>query len=315
MKSNILIFGTGFISGQFISAFNNERVRLSVIFNKHKFENIEDINQYSVDTNIDTILDIESPEYILITHGRSVVSENADVTQAFEDNFIKIVSALDKISKNKATISKLKKILIIGSASEYGSSYEAPISEDFKTCPVTIYGLSKSILHSTFEYYIRTTVLPIVYVRQFNVAGYGQRDDFAISSFARQMVMIEKMDIEPVLKVGNTQHERDFVDIRDVCFVYMLLLEKGIVGEVYNVGSGRFISIEDILEKVVSLSTVRVDVSIESNPSMFGRNFALSSRIWSDITKLRNLGFEPKFSIDETIKSSLDYWRESYDRL
>jgi nucleoside-diphosphate-sugar epimerase len=87
------------------------------------------------------------------------------------------------------------------------------------------------------------------------------------------------------------------------------------VGEVYNLGSGRFISIEDILEKVVSLSTVRVDASVESNPSMFGRNFALSNRIWSDITKLRNLGFEPKFSIDETIKSSLDYWRESYDRL
>jgi len=310
MKSNILIIGTGFIAETFAKLFNNQNNEISIAFNSHKMEDTPGINQYPLSLGINIILDKVSPDYIIFLHGRSVIVENNSFSDTCNENFIRISNILEDIIKHSFS-KKIKKILIVGSASEYGNSYHTAIKEDFELKPTTIYGLSKSILYRIASYYIALDSLPIIYIRQFNVAGFGQRTDFAISSFSKQIALIEKGSADPVMEVGNVNHERDFIDVRDVCSAYKLLLDKGGVGEIYNIGSGNFISIKKVIEIALSLSKEGENILIKSNPNKFSHDFVLSTKLFADVTKISKLGFKPRFSITETINESLDYWRKS----
>ena len=310
MPNNILLIGTGFIAETFAKLFNNTKNKITIAFNEHKMEETLGINQYPLSLGINEIIHKVRPEFIVFLHGRSVITENISFSDTCNENFIRISKILEDISKHKLS-NKIKKILIIGSASEYGNSYHIPIKEDFELKPTTIYGLSKSILFRISSYYMSLETLPIVYVRQFNVAGFGQRDDFAISSFSKQIALIEKGNVPPIINVGNLNHERDFIDVRDVCTAYKLLLEKGMIGEVYNVGSGKFLSIHDVLGIALSLSIKVKEIEVKSNPNMFSNDFVLSTKLFADVTKISKLGFKPEFSITEMIEESLNYWRKS----
>ena len=310
MPNNILLIGTGFIAETFAKLFNDKKNKITLAFNEHKMEETQGIKQYPLSLGIYEIINKVRPEFIVFLHGRSVIADNVSFSDTCNENFIRISKILEDISKHKLS-NKIKKILIIGSASEYGNSYHIPIKEDFELKPTTIYGLSKSILFRISSYYMSLESLPIVYIRQFNVAGFGQRDDFAISSFSKQIALIEKGKASPIIKVGNLTHQRDFIDVRDVCAAYKLLLEKGKIGEVYNVGTGKFLSIQDVLSIALSLSKKVKEIEVKSNPDMFSNDFVLSTKLYADITKISKLGFKPEFTITEMIEESLNYWRKS----
>ena len=88
---------------------------------------------------------------------------------------------------------------------------------------------------------------------------------------------------------------------------YAILIQKGKVGETYNVGSGHAYSIREILDLIISLSNVEITVEIDSNKI---RPVDVPI-IEADITKLNDVtGWRPKFSLEQTIKETLDYWRE-----
>jgi GDP-4-dehydro-6-deoxy-D-mannose reductase len=199
--------------------------------------------------------------------------------------------------------------LIIGSASEYGKFYDKPIKEDFILHPTSLYGLSKIFLYNAATYFLERG-LPIVYVRQFNTIGVGQRDDFVFSSFSRSIVEIEKKLTPPVLHVGDLTQERDFLDVRDTCLAYDILMEKGVVGETYNVASGLYISIEVLLYAMVENSMLNLEtLEIIQNKNLFSKEASLSKRLHADIEKLKKLNFQPKFSLKDSIIDSLEYWR------
>ena len=79
----------------------------------------------------------------------------------------------------------------------------------------------------------------VVVTRSFNHTGPRQSPDFFAPAVARQIALIEKDALEPVIRVGNLDAERDLMDVRDVVRAYELLMAKGDPGSVYNVASGR----------------------------------------------------------------------------
>ena len=105
--------------------------------------------------------------------------------------------------------------------------------------------------------------MDIMSVRAFNHIGPNQAPIFVVSDFCKQTAEIERGEREPVILVGNLSAKRDFTDVRDVVRAYVLLMEKGISGETYNVGSGTAISIQNILDTILQMSDCKIKVSID----------------------------------------------------
>lgn len=307
--NKILIFGTGFIATNLIEYFGKKNIECVVLYNKHKILNYPDTKQYSMNTDIEKLFEIEKPDNIILLHGNSFVPSNTSVKTTINDNMLKIASFLENLYDTKL-YSKVKKIIVVGSASEYGKFYDRPIKENFDLHPTSLYGLGKICLYNTAKYFIERG-LPIIYTRQFNTIGIGQRDSFVLASFAKNISLIEKKKSKPILNVGDLSQERDFLDIRDTCNAYDMLLMSGEIGEVYNIASGEYITIDSLLTIAIKHSSLNSEnIEINENVSLFSKEESLSKRLHADITKLKKLGFKRKYSIEDTIKDTLKYWEK-----
>lgn len=197
------------------------------------------------------------------------------------------------------------KILSIGSALEYKTTSGANfLSETSQLGPNNPYGVSKVTQEMLAQAYARAFSLSITHTRSFNHIGIRQTPGFVVSDFARQIALIEAGKQESI-SVGNLATQRDFTDVADTVRAYVTLLTKGEPGEVYNVGSGTAISIESILNKLVSLATCPVTVT--SDPTKFRP--ADVTAITADTTKLQKLGWKPEIPLDETLANVLNWWR------
>lgn len=108
------------------------------------------------------------------------------------------------------------------------------------------------------------------------------------------------------MKVGNMEAKRDFTDVRDMVKVYPLVLEKGTPGEVYNAGSGKSHQIQEIMDILIAYS--HTEITLESDPSKFRPSDV--PEVIADTTKVTTLtGWKPEIPFEQTIKDTLDYWR------
>ena len=309
----LLVFGSGFIAENFIDSFKSlyaDKCEVVVLYNRHQVVNTGVLQYNMNDIAINKVLTDFQPDYIVCFQGNSFVSDNNKVHQAIQNNVLKTSSLLESLEENNIYKS-IKKILIIGSAGEYGKLYNEPIKEEIALIPNSLYGLSKALLYEVFKYYVRKG-FPLVYIRQFNTIGIGQQEKFVLPSFVKQIVKMEKKQQEKVIEVGDLTQERDFIDIRDTCSAYNLLLRKGKIGETYNVASGVYLSVEELLNKIIEQSTIsKESLQIHSDVNMFHSNDSLSKRLYADIEKLKQLGFKLKHTIDDTIYENLTYWRKN----
>jgi GDP-4-dehydro-6-deoxy-D-mannose reductase len=201
-------------------------------------------------------------------------------------------------------------IQIAGSSEEYGIVLptEVPMKETNPLRPLSPYAVSKVAQDLLGFQYWQSYRLHIVRTRGFNHTGPRRGEVFVTSNFARQIAMIEKGLVAPVIKVGNLDAKRDFTDVRDTVRGYWLALEKGEPGEVYNIGSGKAISMKDMLDMLLSLSTAKVEIRVDPDrlrPSDV-------QILCADVTKFKAAtGWVPKIPLEKTLKDLLDYWRAS----
>lgn len=200
------------------------------------------------------------------------------------------------------------RVLLIGSGEEYGHIQpgETPIVETNLLRPGNIYAATKACQNMIGSIYSKAYDMELMMVRAFNHIGPGQAPMFVVSDFCKQVVEIEKGFREPVMKVGNLAAKRDFTDVRDVVKAYVKLVQIGIPGETYNVGSGNAREIRQILNLIISMSDATIQV--ETDPNKL-RPVDVPI-IEADISKINALtGWKPEISIEQTIRETLDYWR------
>jgi GDP-4-dehydro-6-deoxy-D-mannose reductase len=201
------------------------------------------------------------------------------------------------------------RVQIAGSSEEYGLVYpdEVPMKETNPLRPLSPYAVSKVAQDLLGYQYFQSYGLWTVRTRGFNHTGPRRGDVFICSNFAKQIAEIEKGRREPVMYVGNLEAKRDFTDVRDTVRAYWLSLEKGEPGEVYNVGTGRAYTMQDILDMLLGLS--QAQVRIETDPSRLRPSDV--QILLSDSTKFRKLtGWEPKIPFRQSLRDLLDFWRE-----
>jgi GDP-4-dehydro-6-deoxy-D-mannose reductase len=200
------------------------------------------------------------------------------------------------------------RIQVAGSSEEYGRVFphEVPMKETNPLRPLSPYAVSKVAQDLLAYQYFMSYGMPIVRTRGFNHTGPRRGEVFVTSAFARQIAEIEKGRREPVIKVGNLEARRDFSDVRDIVAAYWLSLEKGVAGEVYNIGSGVARSIGELLEALLALSSVKVRVEVDParlRPSDVPILLADSAK-FAELT-----GWRPTIPFEQTLGDLLDYWR------
>ncbi len=205
-------------------------------------------------------------------------------------------------------VEKKPRILLIGSGEEYGhiKKDECPIIEDNVVRPGNIYAATKACQNMLGKIYSDAYDLDIMMVRAFNHIGPNQTPMFVVADFCKQVADIEKGIQEPVIYVGNLSAKRDFTDVRDVVKAYAKLVKGGKRGETYNVGTGNAVAIEDILNKIVSMSDKNIEVKIDEKKL---RPVDVPI-IEPDISKIKSeVGWEPQIPLEQTLLETLEHWR------
>jgi len=201
------------------------------------------------------------------------------------------------------------RIQIAGSSEEYGLVYEdeAPIKEDNPLRPLSPYAVSKVAQDYLAYQYNQSYGIFAVRTRAFNHTGPRRGQVFVTSNFSRQVALIEKGKKEPVIEVGNLEARRDFSDVRDIVRGYWLSLEKGEPGEVYNIGSGKAITIQALLDLILSMSDIEIEVR-QVPERMRPSDVEL---LLCDYSKFNHAtGWKPEIPFEKTVSDLLDYWRE-----
>ena len=220
---------------------------------------------------------------------------------------INIIGSLNLFEAVKNSENYDPKILVACAANEYGhiKKDEVPITEKTPFNPDNPYAVSKVAVDMMAYQYFLSKKMKTIRVRPFNIVGPEQSILFVASDFAKQIADIEAGKKEPVIMVGNLEAKRDFSDVRDAVKAYWLLLEKGVAGEVYNVCSGNGMSIQQLLDMLLKLSTVKIEVR-QDPKKMRPSDVPI---IVGSYEKLKKLGWKPEIRLEETLKDILDYWR------
>jgi GDP-4-dehydro-6-deoxy-D-mannose reductase len=200
------------------------------------------------------------------------------------------------------------RILFIGSGLIYGDSDDprTVLVEDSPLRPNNPYATSKAAADLLSYQYTVQPRLDIMRARPCNHIGPRQLPYYAVASFARQVVAIERGQAPPVLETGNLTPQRDLTDVRDTVTAYRLLMERGRTGEAYNISTGQCWSMQAVLDRLLALAGLTVTVRPRSD---LVRLTDLSmARI--DSTKLRTqTGWAPRYTLDQTLADTLAYWR------
>ncbi len=200
------------------------------------------------------------------------------------------------------------RLIFIGSSEVYGPPDYLPLDESHRLNPVNPYAISKLAAEYYCRYMHATRNMNMVLLRPFNHSGPGQRDQFVLSSFARQIVEIEKGLREPVLHVGNLTAKRDFTHVRDVVCAYLLAADKGHAGEVYNICSGRAVAISEALDMIRSLT--HASFRVEKDPQRY-RPVDVPEMRGSYSKFNAHTGWCPETDFSRILADLLAYWRNT----
>jgi GDP-4-dehydro-6-deoxy-D-mannose reductase len=169
-----------------------------------------------------------APDVILHLAG---AAPPAPASQLWTDNAAAALHLLEAVAAARPSA----RILLVGSAAEYGPTDRRPAEESRPARPVNEYGRSKLAQTLLGRQYAHDAGLHIVIARTFNVFGPGMPARTVIGAACAQLAGGAAAD---ALRLGRLDSFRDFIDVRDAVRLYWQLALRGAAGEVYNVCSG-----------------------------------------------------------------------------
>lgn len=254
------------------------------------------------------LADIRPDEVYHLAAMSSVRRSLADPGETFRVNTLGTRNLLEAI--RQAGISP--RILVVSSAEAYGESANLPrpLREDDPLLPVSPYGASKAAAEVVAWRYGGQGGLHVIRVRPFPHTGPRQSPQFVFPDWARQLAEAELGRRPPRLRVGNLEIRRDLSDVRDVVAAYVLVLERGEAGAVYNVCAGRVYTLQEVLAVMTGLTRLQVEVVTERErlrpqdlPALVGTAEALHACT----------GWEASSPLTRTLGDLLSYWRGQTD--
>jgi GDP-4-dehydro-6-deoxy-D-mannose reductase len=196
-------------------------------------------------------------------------------------------------------------VLLAGTSEEVGYDQPGPeITEDTVPRPTTPYGVGKLAAGQLGLVYGRQYGFPVVVTRASNHTGPGHSSVYAVPSFARRVVEVER-GLADVIRVGNLDAVRNYSDVRDVVRAYVLAIDAP--AGVYNVCSDATVSMGEVLARLVSLAELRDEV-VKVDEALWR---PAGATFWppSHAKLTAATGWQPEISLDETLRALLTDWR------
>ena len=237
------------------------------------------------------------PNFVVhLAAGSSVAESWKDPAACFLNNTTMFLNLLDAVRDFVPDC----RILSVGSAEVYGGSPTPPFQEETPLIPQNPYAVGRLAQEQMAQVYRNGFGLDIITTRSFNHTGPGQSSRFAVPSFVRQLTDAKRRgEKRAVLKTGNVEVIRDWSDARDVVRAYLLLLEKGRSGEVYNVCGGEGRTLRSVIETAARLLELDVAIVLDEQllrpndiPALIGRNDKL----------VRETGWHPVIPLETTLR-------------
>jgi GDP-mannose 4,6-dehydratase len=285
---------------------------LHLIDNKRVHLEYGDLTDFS---SILRIIDKIRPHFIFHLAAQSHVPysfHNPIIT--LESNIIGTCNLLESIKILKEKDGYDPVIHCCSSSEVYGQvrKMDVPITEYCPLNPASPYAVSKVGEDMLALQYWTSYRIKTIRTRMFSHEGPRRGDVFAMSAFAKQIAKIEYNLQNSIIKVGNLDSIRTFADVRDTVKAYWLLVNKCFFGDVYNIGGNETITIGEMLDRLIKISTRR-DLRVEVDPSLL-RPSDVTLQI-PCVDKFKKLtGWEPKISLDTTLQDTLDYWRDYWSK-
>ena len=283
LKSALIIGASGFVGNYLVKELkrNNVNVCCSDI-TKNIYD--DDVEFYNIDLtdkcSITNVLKCTKPDYIINLAALSSVKLSwGTPKKTFNINTIGTINLLESIKE----LNLNSRVLLIGSSEEYGKIKGVEkVSEEYPLDAMNPYGISKIAQEKIAFMYSNIYNMDLVMVRAFNHTGPRQKLGFVIPDFCKQIADIEILKKEP------------------------MLLEKGRKGEIYNIGSGKGYKISDLLNQLISYSSL--DIEIEYDKDKYRPND--TPKIICDNSKISsNIDWNPNINIEKTLIDTLNYWR------
>lgn len=310
----LLITGiNGFVGHHMLELLQNVGSRshiLGVLKNAARFRNkykklnvtLVELDLNDRETTYSTLRNFRPDCIIHLASNSSVAYSWKNPVESFQNNTNIFLNLLESVRELKLSC----RILSIGSSEEYGivPVSAVPLVETREFNPISPYAVARVSQELLSKVYSSGYGLDIIMTRSFNHIGPGQKDTFVISSFAKQIAHAKKESAKSI-RVGDLNIVRDFLDVRDVVKAYLMLIEKGKKGEVYNVCKGVGHSLKEILSEMLEIAGMEIEMEVDlgllrpsDNPVIIGCNEKIR----------RNCGWIPKIDLRQSLVDILGYW-------
>jgi len=276
----ILITGaSGFLGGHFLTRLKKSVADEIVPVARTKTDQIYGCDLCNKD-EVFELLSTTKPSKIFHCAG----SFTNEFEQDYKNNVLATYHLLQAIDDLEISC----RILLIGSAAEYGipESESGFISEDHPLKPVSVYGLSKVFQTQMMGYFQRKPGMNIVMARIFNLDGDGV-SSLLFPGRVRSEIKDYLAKKTNTIQVGDLSAYRDYLPVNEAISDLISIMEHGGEGEVYNVGSGQAVQMNEYLKSRlanhnISMEVVKADGGLETKSSGV-------SVMAADLTKIRKL--------------------------
>ena len=306
MIKYIITGGAGFIGSHLVEKLVNQKKKIIVLdnFSTGRSENIKKFKNKIKFVKCDIS---KKGKWSRLFRGKCYVfhfASLADIVPSiqnpkkyFDSNVNGTLNVLEACRK-----AKVLKLLYSASSSCYGIPKKYPTKETEIINPKYPYALTKKLGEDLIVHWSKVFNIPYISLRLFNVYGTRSRTSGSYGAMFG-VFLAQKLAKHPFTIVGSGNQTRDFTYVSDVVNAFLKCTKSKISNEIFNVGSGKTISVN----KIVNLLEGR-KIFIKKRPGEPNCTFANISKI------KRLIGWTPKISIEEGIKkllNDINYWEKA----
>jgi NAD dependent epimerase/dehydratase len=307
MKRVLITGGCGFVGSNLTNYFLKKRIKV-VVLDKYNFQNsygwlesvrnnknlqieLGDIRDYDFVNN--TINQVDSVIHLAALIG--IPYSYKSPLAYINTNMLGTYNVLESCKKNK-----IKNIIITSTSEVYGSSKYEPMDENHPTFSQSPYAASKNAADELAKSYFNSFNLPVKIIRPFNTYGPRQSARAVIPNIIFQLTdkKIKK------IKLGNLSPKRDYTFVEDLCDAYYKVYKLKKYGEVFNVGTNKNISIEELYKLISNIMDIKKNIKVEKIRKRKSTSEVMSLK--GNFDKLRKAtGWKPKTSFIKGLKKTI----------
>ena len=320
--TNILITGgTGFVGSHMIDYILNNETDVNIYATKRWMEDTKNVDHITDDrfefidcdlidgASVKRAIDISKPDKVFHFAAQSFPEVSFKIPIiTLQTNVIGTTHLLESIKESDFD----PVVVSISSSEVYGNPKEdeIPIKETNPIRPANPYSISKVGHDLMSQYYHNAYGMKVIITRMFSHEGARRGKQFALSSFAHQIVQNEKLIKNDCgIRHGNLDSVRTYNHIEDAIKAYWLCSESDRYGEVYNIGGDYTCTVGDALDMLISKSTIS-DALCKVLDKERVRPTDITLQIPSSDKFKEHFGWKPEKDLTHICDDLLNYWRE-----